>query len=347
MRKISSVIATAFVVATPVSGHHSDAGLDMDSVAFIEGTISEFSWRNPHVYFTVETTDESGEPTEWTVQMASTVTVARMGWTPDSLVIGDRVLVGAHPAQDGRPYGLFESIEKVGGVALPTSFDSESGEVRFEFTGTAAGTSTIEGRWIADTAQLESYAGGLDGYTRSQLTLTETGRAAQAAFAETSAENPQLRCLGRPTPGMIFYTNLYPLEIEFNEDEKTIAIRSQFFDEERTVYMDGRGHPTGERYYEGHSIGHWEGDVLIVDTANFTDHPSPYQNGIPSGAQKHVVERYQLHEDGTRMAVEFTLEDPEYIIGSLSHARDLIYSPQMDMSPFNCDLESTSRFLAP
>jgi hypothetical protein len=45
------------------------------------------------------------------------------------------------------------------------------------------------------------------------------------------------------------------------------------------------------------------------------------------------------------MNVEFFLEDSEYIVGSVTHTRDLIYSPDLDMSPFNCDLEATRRFL--
>ena len=85
--------------------------------------------------------------------------------------------------------------------------------------------------------------------------------------------------------------------------------------------------------------------MLVVDTANFADNSSPYQNGIPSGAQEHVVERYRLHSDGTRLRVEFTLEDPEYIVGSMTHVRDLVYSPDIDMTPFNCDLEATRRFV--
>ncbi len=110
--------------------------------------------------------------------------------------------------------------------------------------------------------------------------------------------------------------------------------------------MDGRGHPaTGERFHEGHSIGRWEAETLVVDTANFADHRSPYQNGIPSGAQKHVIERYRLLEDGTRLIVEFVLEDPEYIAEPMTHARELIYSPQMKMVRFDCDPEVTKRFL--
>lgn len=189
----------------------------------------------------------------------------------------------------------------------------------------------------------DDYPGGLDQLMRRDLVLTEQGKAAEAAFRVE--DDPLLRCVGRPTPGDIVYTDLYPLQIEIN-GEDTITIRSQFFDEQRTVYMDGRPHPpASERFHEGHSIGRWEGETLVVDTANFADHRSPYQNGVPSGARKHVVERFQLTDGGTRLTVEFTLEDPEFIARPMTHRRKLIYAPQADMSPFNCDLESTRRYI--
>jgi hypothetical protein len=335
----------AFVVLGPTYAHHSDAGLDLDNLATIEGTVRELSWRNPHVYFTVDSIDAKGQPVMWTVQMASVLTVSRMGWSRDSLKVGDRVTVGAYPARDGRPYAKFLSIERLDGPALPTSFD-ESGEVRLTGPVATAVADSLEGRWMADAAKVSAYPGRIDGLTRALLKLTDKAAAAQAAYDENSEENPELRCIGRPTPAMIIYTDLYPMEITFDEDEQTIIIRGQFMDQRRVVYMDGRSHPPAtERFHEGHSIGRWEGDTLVVDTRNFADHRSPYQNGIPSGAQKHVVERYALTDDGTGMDVEFMLEDPEYIAEPMSYSWTLTYTPQADMSPFNCDLESTRRFL--
>jgi len=335
-----TILAVGAVVAAPVCGHHSDAAIDINSVVTIEGTVTEFNWRNPHIYFTVET-----DGVEWTVQMAGTITFSRMGWTRDSLSAGDRVTVSLHPARDGRPYGLFDSVEKEG-AALPTSVDSDTGEIRFVAPAVTSSTTTLEGRWMGDGSKVPSYVDGYAGFTRTHLRLTEKGAAAQAVYDEFSAENPELSCLGRPTPAIIFYSDLFPIEIEFSEDEETIFIRGQFFDEERTVYMDGPGHPEeGERLHNGHSIGSWEGNTLVVDTRNFRDNRSPYQNGIPSGEQKHVVERYRLSEDGTRIFVEFMLEDPEYILEPLTHSRELLHRPDADMSPFNCDMESTRRFV--
>jgi Family of unknown function (DUF6152) len=343
MRTVQT-LAVACLLSTPALAHHSDAALKMNTVVMLKGKVTEYSWRNPHAYFTVDTKDESGSQLEWTVQMPSTITMSRQGWTRDSLTVGDEITVGIHPARDGRPYGLFQSIEKSGGFA--SAFDRASGELRFENADAPTSTDTIEGKWMADTGKLAGYPGGLDEITRKLLKLTPKGEAALAAFDENSAENPLLSCDGRPTPAAIFYTNLYPIEITFNEPEKTVTIRSQFFDEQRTVYMDGRAHPASDqRFAEGHSIGRWEDDMLVVDTTNFADHRSPYQNGIPSGGRKHVVERYRLLPGATRMQVAFMLEDPEYIAEPMTHSRELIYSPQVAMTAFNCDPESTRRFL--
>jgi hypothetical protein len=317
-----ATMAAAFVLAAPAFGHHSDAQLDMNTVTTFKGKVTEFYLRNPHAYFTVETKDERGQPVEWTVQMASGLTLARRGWTPESLAVGEEVTVGLHPARDGKPYGLMESVEKANGVALP----SVGGYGQSRGATAVARATSVEGIWLVDRdSRGPDYPGGLDQLMHRDLVLTEKGKAAEAAFK--IEDDPLLQCIGRPTPGDIVYTDLYPLEIKLNDD-KTATIRSQFFDEHRTVYMDGRAHPPAtERFHEGHSIGHWEGDTLIVDTTNFADH------------------RSRLTDNGTRLSVEFTLEDPEFIARPMTHSRKLIYTPDADMSPFNCDIESTQRYI--
>ncbi len=339
MKHLIIMAAGILMAALPALGHHSDAALDMNSLLTFEGVVTEYSMRNPHSYFTVEIINDAGETVEWTVQMASALTVARRGWTRDTLSVGDRVTVGVRPARDGRPYGLLASVERDGvPVATPSAPAAPQ---------TALTTSSLEGVWIVDlSSRGPNYPGGLDELMIQELALTEKGQIAEAAYSQNDADNPELACMTKPTPGGIVYTDLYPMEIEFIEDELIVMIRSQHFDQERTVYVDGREHPDiSERTHEGHSIGRWEGDVLVVDTTNFADNRSPYQNGIPSGAQKHVVERYRLHEDGTRLTVEFTLEDPEYIVGPMTHTRDLLYSPHLEMTPFNCDPEASRRYL--
>ena len=133
-------------------------------------------------------------------------------------------------------------------------------------------------------------------------------------------------------------------EIELLDDR--ILFRSEFYTSERTVFMDGRGHPeSAERTLQGHSIGWWEGEALIVDTVHFSDLRNGNLFGIPSGAQKHVVERYELSEDGTRLLIDFVLEDPEYLAEPFEDGTYWDFSPGSEMSPFSCDLENAQRYI--
>ena len=330
-------IAMALVLLQPSYAHHSDAGIDMTSVVAFEGTVSRFVWRNPHVYVLIAATDENGDTVDWDIQMGAVSIISRRGWRKDTLQSGDEVTVRAHVSMGGRPYGIIESIDKEGGLGLvPASGSPQS----------PATTRTLSGNWIADRAATMSYPGGFDGFFNALLKLNEKGRAAKAAYDPLSDENPEATCVGRPTPSALVSTSLYLMQIEIQEEQEIVVIRSERNNEERTVYMDGRGHPDpSERFITGHSIGKWEGDTLVVDTRNFADHRSPYQNGVPSGGQKHVVERYRLSDDGQGIELEFTLEDPEYLTEPMSHSRPLMYSPHLEMFFGKCDLESTSRFI--
>ena len=333
----SAFIAIMLVTALPVSAHHSDAGIDMESIVAFEGVVTDFVWRNPHVYVLVDRDGGDGEAVEWELQMGPVNVISRRGWRRDTLQPGDRVSVRAHASLSGRTYGIIDSIDKDGGLQLAAAAGAAPAP---------ATTTTLEGRWIADRSVTMSYPGGFDGFFNALLTLNDAGRAAKAAYDPLSDENPEASCVGRPTPAALVSTSLYLMEIDIREEEQTVVLRSEYYDEVRTVYMDGREHPDlSERFVTGHSIGWWEGDSLVVDTRNFEDHRSPYQVGVPSGGQKHVVERYGLNEDGVHIDLEFTLDDPEYMAEPMVHSRQLNYSPHMQMFPGECDPEATSRFV--
>lgn len=329
--RVVCVLVTGLILASPVLGHHSDAGLDRSSVVALEGIVTGFSWRNPHVYFTIETIERGGERIEWELQTVAIPILVRSGWMSESIVKGDRVFVRGHPALDGRKYALLLSIENEGEILLPVK--------PLEPRPSAASTSTLEGIWRGDRSTIGDFTEYFD-----RLTLTERGAVARDEFDVFSATNPVTACIGRPTPASIVSSGLYLSEIEIGVG--TIVLRNEIFDVERTVYMDGRVHPDmGERTLHGHSIGWWEGEVLIVDTTLFADHRSPYQNGVPSGAQKHVVERYRLDESGARVVIDVFLEDPEYLTEPLTSTMEWIYSPDAEMFRFDCDLEVTRHFL--
>jgi hypothetical protein len=330
---------STMALAASVWAHHSDAGIDMESIVAFEGVVSEFHYRNPHVYVLVDVTNEAGETVEWDFQMGPVSVIARRGWQRDSLVPGDRVIVRGQPSRSGRPYAILESIDKEGGLLLGTA------EAPPE---TPVAATSLEGKWLSDRGATMDFPGGFDGFFLAQLVLTDSGREAMEAYDPLSPENPESSCIGRPTPAALVSSSLYLMEFAIDEGNEIITIRSQYFDEERTVYMDGRDHPDpSERFVTGHSVGRWDGDTLIVDTRNFADHRSPYQIGVPSGAQKHVVETYRLSDDGTDIEATFMLEDPEYLAEPMTHSRLLHHSPHLEMFLGGCDPDATSRFVDP
>jgi hypothetical protein len=74
----------------------------------------------------------------------------------------------------------------------------------------------------------------------------------------------------------------------------------------RGIPTDGRPHvPQNIRLYQGDSVGHWEGNTLVVDTTNFTN-LTAYQG---SSEKLHLVERFTRAADDT-MIYQFTVEDP-------------------------------------
>jgi len=77
----------------------------------------------------------------------------------------------------------------------------------------------------------------------------------------------------------------------------------------RQIFLDGRGHPNDMNpTWEGHSIGHWEGDTLVVDTAGYNDRSWLSLSGIPHTEKLHTLERIRRPDYG-HIEVEITMDD--------------------------------------
>jgi hypothetical protein len=78
------------------------------------------------------------------------------------------------------------------------------------------------------------------------------------------------------------------------------------------IYMDGRPHPTGKDLvpsYYGHSVGHWEGDTLVVDTVGFNERVWMNRDAFPHTEQLHLIERL-TRTDFNTLKYEVTIDDP-------------------------------------
>jgi hypothetical protein len=99
----------------------------------------------------------------------------------------------------------------------------------------------------------------------------------------------------------------YNNNLQIIQGAGAVAIMNEMNHSVRLVSMDGRPHPSAEiRQLKGDSIGHWEGNTLVVDTTNFTAR-NPFHG---SGDKLHVVERF-TRVDADTILYRFTVEDPE------------------------------------
>lgn len=320
MKFIRTLVASLGILAGSTAfAHHSDAVYDRETVVAFEGIVTNYSFANPHVRIVVATGNENGETVEWDIETGSTPILIRSGWSADLLSVGDTVIVRAHPDRTGRPRAILNTLETTDGrVWLQDESDPEE---------TVAATS-IEGVWK-----------GLSGFSLrrglGQVPLTAAAEAARAEF-DYLTQTPVRDCIPPPPPALIGST-VYLNGVEILDNR--ILLRTEYFDQTRVVYMDGRGHPeTDERTaYEGHSIGSWNGDTLVVDTTHFRDHPEGNGRGVPSGAHKHMIERYSLSEDGRRLQVEVFLEDPEHLTEPFNGYTELVYTPELRLYRYDCD----------
>jgi hypothetical protein len=93
-----------------------------------------------------------------------------------------------------------------------------------------------------------------------------------------------------------------------------IQLTAMFNNSIRWIYMDGRSHPSDDELvytYNGHSIGHWEGDTLVIDTVGMTDDHHWVQDTVPTGPKLHIVERIRMVDGGKAFEDQFTMTDPD------------------------------------
>ena len=78
----------------------------------------------------------------------------------------------------------------------------------------------------------------------------------------------------------------------------------------RRVYMNVPHREDPAPSWYGDSVGHYEGDTLVIDTIGLNDRTVTDRNGTPHTETMHVVERYRIADGGRAMEVQFTVEDP-------------------------------------
>jgi hypothetical protein len=138
-------------------------------------------------------------------------------------------------------------------------------------------------------------------------------RAEQAEIRRLTDEglppaNNYSACIGDGMPAMM--QAMFPMEVL--ETPGQITIIQEAYNQVRRIYFDGElpAPEDAEPLFAGHSIGHWEGDTLIVDTVGIKDYVE-FRN-VPHSASMRIRERIRLVSDDY-LVNEVTITDPEYL----------------------------------
>ena len=141
------------------------------------------------------------------------------------------------------------------------------------------------------------------------------------------------------TPGLI-YTMQGPFPMKIHQGTEFILVQIEYFDLIRIVFMDGRDHPPADAPHTkmGHSIGHWEGDTLVVDTTHLAS-STILNNGLNHSENLHVIERFRLSEDGSKLLGTQEFEDPDTLNNRGYRLLAWDFSPEESeyIYPYECD----------
>jgi hypothetical protein len=152
-----------------------------------------------------------------------------------------------------------------------------------------------------------------------------------------SKYDPEGYCL--PPGGPRLMATPYPAEIvQLPEQKRVIMIFEGATHIWREIFMDGREHPKGDALnptYLGHSVGHYEGDALVVDVVGFNEATWLDYFGHPHTDQLHVVERFTRPSKQT-LHYEATIDDPGAYTKPFKVAWDIPWNARGELSEYIC-----------
>ncbi|MBN1237963.1 MAG: hypothetical protein JXB36_05650 [Gammaproteobacteria bacterium] len=321
--------------STTALAHHGFGRFDRSKEVEFTGVITGIDFVNPHSYLRFDAAGPDGENIAMRCEMRAATLLRRSGWSEEMFVIGAEATVFGFGHRDDPASCYLEDI-KIGDAAgfnrndqfETTRVDGSDRPLRLP-----SGEPNISGDWAQEQyviavppsgrgtlvpksmiAAVESGEIAIEdvpsaGWGPRPVTLTERGQAEADAFRMWSPEdNPRLRC--RPT-SIIFDWVFDGAVNRIDQQEDRIVIDYGLYSFRRVIHMDMDAHPAGvEPSYAGHSIGHWDGDVLVVDTIGFE--PGVIAPPVRHSDQLHVVERFSLDPATMALTRDYVAEDPVY-----------------------------------
>jgi hypothetical protein len=364
---VTTFAIVAMGISTAALAHHGFGRFDRANDAVFTGTITDIDFVNPHAYLYFDAVTSSGEVIEMRCEMRAATLMRRSGWTREMFANGLPVNIYGFRHREDPGSCYVEEITIGDAPTLNRNDQLETPEVDLsqrEYR-LPNGTVNLNGDWAQEQYVIarppsgegiglvpKSMKPGIEagtiepstvpnsGWGPRPVTLTARGQTEADAFATWSvADNPRLRC--QPTSILFDWVFDGPVN-RITQGEDRIVIDYGLYSFQRVIHMNMDAHPANiTPSYSGHSIGHWEGDTLVVDTIGFE--PGVLAAPIKHSNQLHIVERYTLDPETFLLTRDYVAEDPVYFTDQWI-GQDVAMLASVPYEKHECD-ELTFEFL--
>jgi len=346
-RFLSLVVAGALGAPGGASSHHSFAPhFDASKPVVIMGVVTEYEQRNPHAYLHVSAVDENGRSREYVCESHGVTQLTRNGITPAMLSPGTSVTLKGSQARRDPYVCFFDTVELSDGRVLTPNGPPGAGPAAArEEQRTQERRSDIFGTWLLVPANRST-----SGPQPMMSFLTQAGQAAVDKY-DPFVDDPTFRC----DPVAIrraWFAPGTPLSISRESDR--IVLRHEWMDVERIIYLDRDGHPPdGPRSSLGHSIGHFEADTLVVETANYSEGvlrqyveiPGQPTRGLLHSDELTTTERLRFDAATNRLKLTIEQEDPKFFTRGFDPVSAEYAPSDLELQPFDCRPENPDHTL--
>jgi hypothetical protein len=320
--------ATAIaLLCAPAAAHHSQSMFDTAQEIVIEGTVARFDWVNPHMYLVVATKGPDGQPALVEGEGVGITQALVDGLDRNALLPGTPVVVRANPNRGGwgKQVRIMDVTTQDGAVH---PFYAANRRTRVLMP-----AESLEGQWAPSRSGFGAAMGAM-----ARWPVTPEGRAAQATAADDGICNPE------SPPVLSVFDELRTIEL--GDDEVVLQFGNTGDRSTRVVHMTA-AHPADvQPSLDGHSIGRWEGETLVIDTIGFPADSSGLGLNVPAGPRKHLVERLTLTDDRARLRYEVTVEDPDFLTAPATLTQQWDHRPDLEFAQNTgaCDPEVARRY---
>lgn len=332
----STVIASILVFPFNISAHHSvNAFFDLSDPITVEGTLTSVWWANPHVHLQMERITPDGATEVWEIESGGPTLLRRVGVTTDVVKVGERVTISGFPStrNDNEMIGVIMELADGREMTMFATLASRFGQqvrsgVHITEDAAAVGEENASGIF-----RVWSFGRGPN-QTNPEPAFTAAALAGRATYNPLT-DDLALQCIPQGMPNVM--DNPFP--IEFVEGDGTIILRLEIWDIARTIHMNAAASDRARAATPlGYSTGHWEDNVLVVETTDidfryFDDY------GTPQSAAMEVVERFALNNDESRLDYEVVMTDPETLLEPAVRYAHWAWVPGEELQAYDCTLE--------